>query len=445
MDFDNITDALSRAHGTGEEGARARYDLGKALFERGLLEEALGAYRAAHTRFLALGPEYEAWGARCHLEAGRIFWWEFHEPQVALPFLQSSHAFFEGSGTAEEATVSVILGDALAALTRPVVGLHHLERAVEVFRDLGDRAHLGTALRSLGSLLNRIGDNRKALEHHMEAREILQSVGADAREIAGCENELGLVATDLGWYDEAVSHLERALEGYRGGGDDIDLARSRHNLGVALLHADRDLDRASRLLTEAADLWLGVAHHHQAANALLSLAQAEWARGNRDDARAAVDFARGIFRDYHDVVGLASADDIAGHFLSQSGHHREAAALHRKAREIFKEFRETHRIADCNRRLGHALDHLGRHEEARQRLLEARRMFHAWGRHVDAALCDQDLALVYANLGKFTEAKKRLTIARKGFVEVDLPWDADRHAELMALFDRKEVEQHTHS
>ena len=52
---------------------------------------------------------------------------------------------------------------------------------------------------------------------------------------------------------------------------------------------------------------------------------------------------------------------------------------------------------------------------------------------------------MYANLGKFTEAKKRLTIARKGFVELDLPWDADRHAELLALFDRGEAEQHTHS
>ena len=445
MEFDDITDALSRVHGEGDVGARARFDLGKALFASGLFEEALGAYRAAHNRFLVLGPGYEAWAARCHLEAGRIFWWEFEDPDTALPFLQSAHEFFAGTDTAEEATTAVILGDALAALVTPAMGLRHLERGVAVFRGLGDRARLGKALRSLGSLLNRMGDNRRALEHHMEAREILQSVGADAREIAGCENEIGLVATALGWYDEAVSHLERALEGYRGRGDDIDLARGRHNLGIALLHADRDLDRASRLLTEAAELWLELRHHHRAATALLSLAQAEWARGNRDDAGAAVDFAREVFRDHDDEIGLADADDIAGHFLSQSGRHREAAALHRKTREIYREFRETRRLADCNRRLGHALDHLGRHEEARQRLLEARRLFHAWGRPADAALCDQDLALVYANLGKFTEAKRRLTIARKGFVELDLPWDSDRHAELVALFDRGEAEQHAHS
>lgn len=445
MEYHDITDALSRAHGEGEAGARARFDLGKALFDYGLFDEALGAYRAAHTRFVVLGRGYEAWAARCNIEAGRIMWWEFENPEVAIPFLQAASDFFDGSGTAEEATASIILGDALAAVMTPAVGLHHLERGVEVFRLLGDLPHLGMALRSLGSLLNRMGDNHKALEHHMEAREILQSVGADARDVAGCENEIGLVAVALGWYDEAVSHLERALTGFGHRSDATDMARAKHNLGVALLHADRDLDRASSLLTDAADRWLELGHHRRSAAALLSLARAEWARGNRGGADASVDFAREVFRDHDDVIGLADADDLAGHFLSQSGRHQEAAALHRKTREIFKEYRETRRLAECNRRLGHALDHLGKHEEARQRILDARRSFGGWGDHIDAALCDQDLAFVYANLGKFSEAKKRLTIARKGFAALDLPWDADRHAELVALFDRGEAEQHDHS
>jgi tetratricopeptide (TPR) repeat protein len=445
MEYDAIADALSRVNDETDVGARARFELGQALYASGLHDEALGAHRAAHNHFLALGPAYEAWAMRCDLEAGRILWWEFADLEAAMPFLGSAHEYFEGTGTVEEGMAAMVHGDALAAWMTPAAGLSDHERAVAVFRQLGDRPRLGTALRALGSLRNRMGENRRALEHHMEAREILQSVGGDPREIAGCENEIGLVATALGWYDEAVSHLERAYDGFHRHGNDVDLARARHNLAIALFRANRDLDRASRLLTQAAGDAMDTGQHIRSALALLSLAQVEWARGYRPDAIAAVDGAREVFADHDDTIGVADADDLAGHFLSQSGHHREAAAIHRRNRAIFKEFRETRRVADCDRRLGHALDHLGRHDEARKAILEARRSFTAWGRHIDAALCDQDLAFVYANLGKFSEAKKRLTIARKQFEEIGLPWDEARHAELVELFDRGEVERHEHA
>ncbi|HEX9632065.1 MAG TPA: tetratricopeptide repeat protein, partial [Gemmatimonadales bacterium] len=233
------------------ENARAHYNLGIALAERGRADDAIAAYR----RTLALRPDYaealNAWGAalvrtgreleaRPYFEAALALWPESPDAQMNLGDLAfrsgdwvEAEARYASAAAADPALADVRhrLGIALAQQGRAEDALAWYREALSMSPDDAEIEHsLGVALAMRG----RFADARG----HLERAVGLRAGYAEAR------NSLGAVLAQQGEWDAAERELRAALA------IRPDYADAHANLGHVLLERG-DADGAIGHMTEA--------------------------------------------------------------------------------------------------------------------------------------------------------------------------------------------------
>ena len=86
----------------------------------------------------------------------------------------------------------------------------HIRQALELFRDLGDRAGEAVVMNGLALTLERQGQYDEALPHALEALQILKAVGHWWTQ-ATVENSAGWLYAHLGQYSKALAHCQQAL------------------------------------------------------------------------------------------------------------------------------------------------------------------------------------------------------------------------------------------
>jgi tetratricopeptide (TPR) repeat protein len=179
---------------------------------------------------------------------------------------------------------------ALAMLANPCVGLGLIPRAIEaseeavaLYARVGDLAGQASGEANLAACYQLAGDLRAALEHQELALLLHQRLGYQTG-MAICHTNLGEVLTQIGRVDEAIGHLERVVDGWKG--ETIPAAL----MGFALVTLSRalllrgELDRAA----EALEKGRGLLRHADAQGLLLEaelqLAELEWAQDRARDA-----------------------------------------------------------------------------------------------------------------------------------------------------------------
>lgn len=132
-------------------------------------------------------------------------------------------------------------GDAVAAG-------QHVQRALELARQGGDRSSEAWALDRLGTLARDQGNNAEAQQLHQQALELARAIG-DRRREAMALNNLAAVATLRGEREAAISNYQHALQNLHEIGD---------RLGETLL-----LSNISQLHTELGEYDLAQVYAHQ--------------------------------------------------------------------------------------------------------------------------------------------------------------------------------------
>jgi non-specific serine/threonine protein kinase len=89
------------------------------------------------------------------------------------------------------------------------IGLH--QQALELTREIGDKAGTANSIRNLGWVAMRTGDYEKAQEHLKEALSLYRQID-DKDRIASCLSGLGEVAVRVGDYEGAKPILEESLQ-----------------------------------------------------------------------------------------------------------------------------------------------------------------------------------------------------------------------------------------
>jgi tetratricopeptide (TPR) repeat protein len=106
------------------------------------------------------------------------------------------------------------LGIAWAELGNLALGMDHLEKAVEISVRNNDAKGQSTALNILGGLLSRAGQSKRALEYFNRALTIFRDLG-NKRFIAASLLSSGSTHLELDQYTQGVVPLQEALEIYR--------------------------------------------------------------------------------------------------------------------------------------------------------------------------------------------------------------------------------------
>jgi tetratricopeptide (TPR) repeat protein len=158
---------------------------------------------------------------------------------------------------------------------------------------------------------------------HIARRIYVEAFGSDTVAVAELENNLGVIAGELGDWTEALRAARAAvvLVGKRSGADHPDVAKARANVGKALRELGR-LDEAEPLLVDtlaARERALGP-HHAEIANGLDELAELRLAQQRPREAIELYRRARDIF-----VGALGNDNPMVAYALSGLGRAQLAA------------------------------------------------------------------------------------------------------------------------
>src|SRR4029077_6210130 len=116
--------------------------------------------------------------------------------------------------------------------------LHLAEAAVLIARRLHNKKDLALALRAKGNALHLSGNNRAAVKHHEKALKLYKSLG-DWQEVARTFSTLIQPLNLLGEYDRAFAASDRARELFVQFGETARIARLDNNVGNIFHRQDR--------------------------------------------------------------------------------------------------------------------------------------------------------------------------------------------------------------
>jgi tetratricopeptide (TPR) repeat protein len=224
--------------------------------------------------------------------------------------------------------------------------------------------------------VHRVLGEYDAAARHLEQALVLFSEAADARGVAGVEDDLGRVAFLRGDYAQALERHGRALELRRALGDQRSLALSLHNL--ALVHqASGAHGEAMMRFSEALAIRREIGDRPGVVQSLQALAAAWHDRGE-------------VKRGYEVLAEALTLAETIGDRLEQ---------------------------ASILTRMGEALSRLRRHPDAADHLAQASELAYGFGDQLLQSEAARLLAEVYLQMGELkparTEARRALELAEK--------------------------------
>jgi tetratricopeptide (TPR) repeat protein len=184
--------------------------------------------------------------------------WALHQLGFSLARLHDEEAFghleqalairLELGDRAGEAQTALGLAESYYKIQGPAAALEHSKRCLDVLREVGNAALLGTGLNNLGEMYLELGSLDEAASYFEQARDIWAGIGYYGQGHA--LHNLARVYLDLARPDDAIVSLTEAHRLHRAAGDLIGQALALKYLGRAR-HATGGEDEARQAWTAA--------------------------------------------------------------------------------------------------------------------------------------------------------------------------------------------------
>lgn len=156
----------------------------------------------------------------------------------------------------ERGKILADLGDLCAASQDYGESIRYYQQALELIRQVGDRAGEARLLNNIGLVYDALGDQRQALDYFEQALPLRRQVGDRAGE-ATALNNIGGIYFDLGDQRGALAYYEQALKLQRQVGDRAGEAVTRFNMAM-VFEAMGDLARAEEELARVVDIEIAI-------------------------------------------------------------------------------------------------------------------------------------------------------------------------------------------
>jgi DNA-binding SARP family transcriptional activator/tetratricopeptide (TPR) repeat protein len=148
----------------------------------------------------------------------------------------------------------------------------NVRQALDMFRELGDRANEAVVLNGLAGMLEKQDRYPEALAVALDALRMLKAVGHWWTQ-ATLENGVGWLYAHLGQYDQALIHCQRALSLHRDSGHRGGTADTLDSLGYIYLHLG-DFAQAKAHYTKAIEAYREIGSPFGVGNSLAGLGDA---------------------------------------------------------------------------------------------------------------------------------------------------------------------------
>ncbi|WP_157463462.1 tetratricopeptide repeat protein, partial [Deinococcus pimensis] len=284
-----------------EEGA-ALLLAGQALARLARPEEATDVLTRAVGSLRRLDPAREVEAlhalARLHLDSGEL-------DRAAMRLAEALERCTRAEDKLREARTFNLLARVSHAHGEPTVTLRHLQRAIDLFRELGDRVGESDGLTNLGRTLTDLGHYPEALERLLEAYTLVRAHRSEDARIQGILLfNIGVLQQEMDRLEEADASLREALVRFEAGGHAHETSAVQARLAEVLLRLRRPGEAE-----EHASAAVRNARHHQLrsteGSALVALAQVQAALERWEEARDT----------YEEAVAVAGGIDDQGTLL----------------------------------------------------------------------------------------------------------------------------------
>jgi DNA-binding SARP family transcriptional activator/tetratricopeptide (TPR) repeat protein len=178
-----------------------------------------------------------------------------------------------------------LLGHAQAQMGAYDAADPNVRQALDMFRELGDRANEAVVLNGLAGMLEKQERYPEALAVALDALRMLKAVGHWWTQ-ATLENGVGWLYAHLGQYDQALTHCQQALSLHRDSGHRGGTADTLDSLGYIYLHLG-DFAQAKAHYAKAIEAYREISSPFGVGNSLAGLGDALLAEGAPGAAGAA--------------------------------------------------------------------------------------------------------------------------------------------------------------
>ncbi|HEX7313013.1 MAG TPA: CHAT domain-containing protein [Pyrinomonadaceae bacterium] len=251
------------------------------------------------------------------------------------------------------------------------------EKALTLWKAVGDAGGVVRSLRSLGQSYSRLGEPRRALDYLQQSLALCPASGD-----AGCEaatrNELSASYLIIGELEKSWQHCSGALELSRANGDRAGEARALNNMGeVYYFRGDREKALEPNRL--ALPIWKALGDLRGQAQTLLHIG---YSHSDLGDARAALSHfeqALALWRESEDERGQALTLTAVGHLHNGFGEKQAAIESYDRAAPLFRRLGDKLGEARTLNGMGYLYMALGEGPKAVGYFNRARRLFQAVG------------------------------------------------------------------
>jgi DNA-binding SARP family transcriptional activator/Flp pilus assembly protein TadD len=196
---------------------------------------------------------------------------------------------------AEQARIHCVLGFACARVGADADADVHLHRALELYRQIGDRVGQAGIHFNVARTFELQGRNREAIDHTQRALELYRAAGQQVGQ-ANALNAVGWFCSLLGDHQRALATCQQALALHRDLGNQAGEAATLDSLGRAHHHLGHHW-QAIECYRHALELYRKTRHRYGEAETLTHLGDTHHATGDDDAARDAWEQAQALFED----------------------------------------------------------------------------------------------------------------------------------------------------
>ena len=307
----------------------------------------------------------------------------------------------------------------------------HLERALAIASEIGDRVGETNALLNLGIIAQRQGHYGQATGHLERALAIASEIGDRVGETNALLN-LGIVARRQGRYQQAADRYQHALLIASEIGDRHGEANALDNLGT-IYQRQGHYPRAADHHQQALVLFREIGDRHGEANTLLDLGTAYRRQGRYPQAADHHQQALVLFRDMGDQHGEICALNRAGETLLADHQPDQALTQHAAALTLATRIGDRYEQARAHNGLADTHRISGAHSLALAQHAAALALATEIGERYEQARAHHGLACVHQLVGEPDQAREHWLHALTLYTELDVPDVASVRAHLIAL------------
>ena len=247
--------------------------------------------------------------------------------------------------------------------------LQSWQRALTIYREIGDRQGEANSLHGLGIAYDKLGDYRKAIENHQQSLVIKREIG-DRSGVANSLGNLGIAYDKLGDYRKAIENHQQNLTIARKIGDRESEANSLGNLGTAYYNLG-DYPKAIENYQQSLTIAREIGDHFGEANSVNGLGIAYDKLGYYPKAIENYQQSLTIAREIGDHFGEANSLGNLGVAYGNLGDYPKAIDFHQQSLAIDQEIKDRQGEGNSLYNLGYALLKLGNLEQAESILTKA--------------------------------------------------------------------------